>query len=1214
MSVRWTKEQQKVIDLRNSNILVSAAAGSGKTAVLVERIITRLTKDASPLDVDRLLIVTFTEAAAAEMKERIGAALEKALEQEPENLHLQKQATLIHTAKIMTIHSFCLSVIRDYFHTIDLDPGFRIAEEGELKLLRQDVVKEVLERHYEVGEEDFLTFVENFAVGREDSSLEGLIMQLYDFSRSYPEPEVWLEECAAAYHEGICENSLFMQKLKRYVDDCLDGIEADMNQARAVCFASGGPYMYEGTIDADWEQIAPVYEAKTFAERYEAFQKMGKWARMSANRDKSVDEYLAEYVKNLRKKWKAELERIQTEYFFQPLEEMQTDFSRCIPVVDTLVKLVKEFADAFREKKTDSNLLDFDDMEHLAVEILTQKEDGKLVPSEVAKELQEQFEEVMIDEYQDSNLIQETILRSVSRESRGKYNLFMVGDVKQSIYRFRLSRPELFMEKYDTYTVDGEGSCQRIDLHKNFRSRAEVIDFANAVFKKTMIKAVGNVEYDEDAALYQGAEYPESRECTPEILIVDTNVEEDEQTDGKMLTAREMEARAVADRIHVLMEEQQVYDKGLGEMRPVRYGDIVILTRSLKGWSNVFVRVLKAEGIPAYADAREGYFGTLEIGWMMDYLRVLDNYRQDLPLTAVLKSPFGKFTNEELASIRNLYPELSFHEAVLLASDCNLSLPYKKKKVPEVLAEKLQRVFRHLEHFRAQVSYMAIHNLLWSIMRETGFWEEIAAMPGGEQRTANLEMLVHKAKAFESTSYKGLFHFVRYVEQLKEYNIDYGEADIFNENTDAVRVMSIHKSKGLEFPVVIAAGMGKKMNMQDIMGNMVIHPELGVGMLSVDLEKRTASSTLRRNMIRSSIGLENLGEELRVLYVALTRAKEKLILTGTLKNAEEKLREYSMRAPSEGDSLPFLRVARAHNYFDWLIPAVIGKENSSLLEMRVIPFEEIVRSEMEREMADQIEKEAYLDAIQNPANPCARCNEAFAKRIEEQFSYRYKVDEQLKMKYTVSELKKHAMLAGSEAEMGERLHEETTEAIVPKFVQEEQKLTGAARGSVYHKILELLDLTENYDYVSLKNALEELCSQDYLTQEMLDAVWEKELLLFLDSDLGKRIQQAAKEGRLHREQPFVFGVPAKEVNPETTSEKEILIQGIIDAYFEEADGLVIVDYKTDRAEAALELVNKYQEQLWWYERALEQLTGKKVKEKLIYSFALHAEILLDMHK
>ena len=1212
MSVQWTKEQQKVIDLRDSNILVSAAAGSGKTAVLVERIITRLTKDASPLDVDRLLIVTFTEAAAAEMKERIGAALEKALEQEPENLHLQKQATLIHTAKIMTIHSFCLSVIRDYFHTIDLDPGFRIAEEGELKLLRQDVVKEVLERHYETGEDDFLTFVENFAVGREDSSLEGLIMQLYDFSRSYPEPEVWLEECAASYHEGICEDSPFMQKLKGYVDDCLDGIEADMNQARAVCFASGGPYMYESTIDADWEQIAPVYEAETFAERYAAFQKMGKWARMSANRDKAVDEYLAEYVKNLRKKWKAELERIQTEYFFQPLEEMQADFSRCIPVVDILVELLKEFAVAFREKKTDSNLLDFDDMEHLAVEILTRKEDGRLVPSEVAKELQEQFEEVMIDEYQDSNLIQETILRSVSRESRGENNLFMVGDVKQSIYRFRLSRPELFMEKYDTYTMDGEGSCQRIDLHKNFRSRAEVIDFANAVFKKIMIKAVGNVEYDEDAALYKGAEYPESRECTPEILIVDTNVEEDEQTDGKMLTAREMEARAVAERIHALMEEQQVYDKGVEKMRPLRYGDIVILTRSLKGWSNVFVRVLKEEGIPAYADAREGYFGTLEIGWMMDYLRVLDNYRQDLPLTAILKSPFGKFTNEELAVIRNLYPELSFHEAVLLAADCKLSLQHDKKSVPEALAEKLRRMFRYIEHFRKQVSYMAIHDLLWNIMRETGFWEEIAAMPGGEQRTANLEMLMNKAKAFESTSYKGLFHFVRYVEQLKEYNIDYGEADIFNENTDAVRVMSIHKSKGLEFPVVIAAGMGKKMNMQDIMGNMVIHPELGVGMLSIDLEKRTASSTLLRNMIRSSIGLENLGEELRVLYVALTRAKEKLILTGTLKNAEEKLREYSMRAPSEEDSLPFLTIARAHNYFDWLLPAVIGKEDSGLLDMRVISFEEIVQSEMEREMADQIEKEVYLEAIQNPGNPLAKRNEAYAERLDEQFSYHYKMDEQLKMKYTVSELKKHAMLSGSEAEMGERLHEGTKEAIVPKFVQEEQKLTGAARGSVYHKILELLDLSKDYDYVSLKNALEELHQQDYLTQEMLDAVWAKDLLLFFESGLGKRMQQAAKNRKLYREQPFVFGVPAKEANPETDSDEEILIQGIIDAYFEEADGLVIVDYKTDRAKEAAELVNKYQEQLKWYERALEQLTGKKVKEKSIYSFALHAVIPLGM--
>lgn len=1212
MGVNWTREQQSVIDLRNSNILVSAAAGSGKTAVLVERIITRLTKDASPLDVDQLLIVTFTEAAAAEMKERISAALEQALEQNPENLHLRKQATLIHSAKIMTIHSFCLSVIRDYFHTIDLDPGFRIAEEGELKLLRQDVVKEVLERHYESGEADFLTFVENFAVGREDSSLEGLIIQLYDFSRSYPEPEVWLEACKEVYYEGLQETSFLMQTLKKYVDDCLAGIKADMNRAREICLASGGPYMYESTIDADWELIQPLYRAENFSERYFAFQKMGEWSRMKANRDKDVDAYLAEYVKNLRKKWKAELERMQTDYYFQSLEEMQSDFARCIPVVDTLIELVKEFAVSFREKKTDNNLLDFDDMEHLAVEILTRKEDGKLVPSEVAEELQDQFEEVMIDEYQDSNLIQETILRSVSRESRGEHNLFMVGDVKQSIYRFRLSRPELFMEKYDTYSINGEGSCRRIDLHKNFRSRAEVIDFVNAVFRKTMIKAVGNVKYDKDAALYQGAKYPQTSGCTPEILIVDSKIEDEEKTGGKLPTAREMEARAVAERIHALIEEQDVWDKDTGGMRPVRYGDIVILTRSLKGWSNVFVRVLKEEGIPAYADAKEGYFGTLEIGWMMDYLRVLDNYRQDIPLTAVLKSPFGKFTNEELATIRNLYPDLLFHEAVLLASDCELCMAYDKKAVPEELAEKLRRVFDYLKYFREQVSYMAIHDLLWNIMRKTGFWEEVAAMPGGEQRIANLEMLMNKARAFESTSYKGLFHFVRYVEQLKEYNIDYGEADIFNENTDAVRVMSIHKSKGLEFPVVIVAGMGKKMNMQDIMGNMVIHPEMGVGMLSIDLEKRTQSSTLLRNMIRAGIGLENLGEELRVLYVALTRAKEKLILTGVLKDAEEQLQEYGMNSSGEENELPFLTIARAHHYFDWLLPAVIAKENCGLMNIRVISFEEIVQNEMVRELEEQLEKSAYLEAIQNPENAFAKQDKAFAKQIEEQFLFHYKVDGQLKMKYTVSELKKHAMLSGSEAEMGERTHEEAPEVIVPKFIQEEQKMTGAARGSVYHKILELLDLTGEYDDTTLKLALEELHRQDYLTQTMLDAVWRKDLLSFLESELGKRIRQAAKKGKLYREQPFVFSVPAKEVNPETESEEEILIQGIVDAYFEETDGLVIVDYKTDRAEAAIELVNKYQEQLRWYERALEQLTGKKVKEKLIYSFTLHTVIPLDM--
>lgn len=1194
MAVAWTEEQQQVIDLRNRNILVSAAAGSGKTAVLVERIISRLTRENPPLDVDRLLIMTFTDAAAAEMKERIGLAIEKALEADPQNEHLKKQSVLIRTAKIMTIHSFCSSVIREYFHTIDLDPGFRVAEEGELKLLKQEVMKELLEAHYESGEEQFFRFVENFATGRDDSNLEKYILQLYEFAESHPIPEQWLESCVTVYQNGLSEGAEFKKRLVAYIQNCLKDISNDMETALDICRGAGGPYMYEKTIESDMENIRPTFSATSFETFYEAFAKMGKWDRMAANRDSQVEKELAEYVKNLRAKWKDEIDSIKEKFFFQSPEAMEADLKYCYPVVRVLIDLTKEFREKFAEKKAERNIIDFGDMEHFAIKILTRNENGKLVPSDVARELQDKFDEVMVDEYQDSNLVQETIMNSVSRMLRGENNIFMVGDVKQSIYRFRLSRPELFMEKFDTYSIE-DGACQRVDLHKNFRSRAEVLDFVNAIFYKIMKKEVGNVLYDKKAALNVGANYEPVPGNETEVLVIDTELEEDVR--GKnQLNARELEAKVIAERIHGLMKTQKVWDKHQEKLRDVRYSDIVVLTRSLKGWSDVFVRILKQEGIPAYADSKEGYFGTLEIGWMMDYLRVLDNFRQDLPLTAVLKSPFGKCTNEELALIRTIYPDKPFYEAVLNVAGIETGLEVEEKEIPENLRRKIKAIFTQLQDFRRRISYTAIHDLLWEIMEETGYREEIAAMPGGEQRAANLALLIVKAKAFEATSYKGLFHFVRYVEQMKEYDIDYGEADILGEATNAVRVMSIHKSKGLEFPVVIVAGMGKGFNMQDMTGELVVHPELGVGIRAVDIEQRTETSTILRNLIQSETQIENLGEELRVLYVALTRAKEKLILTGTLKKAAEKLESYQGR-DLENTSMSFLELIRGKRYFDWILPVVATMESKVPVKIEVLTFTDVVQSEIEREELQR--KTAVQD----------KTDEAFRVQIQEQFSYLYPFEEEarMKLKYTVSELKKSAALSGSEMETGEQLIQEE-EKIIPAFLKEEEHLTGASRGSAYHKVLELLDFSKVYDYKILEEELDTFEKQGYLSTEMKACIYRKDILKFLQSDAGRRMHVAAEKGRLYKEQPFVFGIDAKEMYPETNTEELILIQGIIDVYFEEDDGLVVLDYKTDRVKAGVELVAKYREQLELYGRALEQMTLKKVKEKVIYSFTLEEEI------
>lgn len=1268
MGVTWTAEQQQVIHLRGKNILVSAAAGSGKTAVLVERIITRLTKDQPPLDVDQLLIVTYTDAAAAEMRDRIAAAIETALEEDPANSHLKKQATLIHTAKITTIHSFCLSVMKEYFHTIDLDPGFRVGEEGELKLLRQDVMRDMLEERYAAGSEEFLRFVETFATGREDTKLEEMIERLYEYAGSYPSPEKWLDECAEAYSRGLSGDSPHIKAILSYIKNCLADIEISMETAKEICRKPDGPYVYEKTIEADREVLFELFaycramEAvpkwnEDYTRLYEIFRRLASWPRLASNRDKSVDPEKTAQVKAMRESWKKMIGNLGDTYFFQEPSEMAADLKLCRPVMEMLVELVKEFQRRFAEKKAEKNLIDFRDMEQFALKILTREEEGRLVPSEAAKEYQEQFAEVMIDEYQDSNLIQEAILTSVSRVESGEYNLFMVGDVKQSIYRFRLSRPELFMEKFDRYSTE-EGDLRRIDLHKNFRSRREVLDAANAVFARIMTRKLGKIEYDENAALYVGAAYPDMPGNETEILVVDTKTEEDgAPADGKE-TARELEARVVAEKVHDLMKNQQVWDGKKEAFRPARYSDIVILTRSLAGWADVFTQVLGREGIPAFAGSKEGYFGTLEIGWMLDYLRVLDNYRQDIPLAAVLKSPFGGCTNEELAQIREAYPDLPFCEAVLEVAGVNVwreteqsdagkagegseeengaevrekntEDEKKQTQLPGETVRKIRRIFAELSGFREKVSYTAIHDLLWEIMEKTGYRSYIAAMPGGQQRAANLEMLITRAKAYESTSYKGLFHFVRYMEQLKKYDVDYGEAGIYDEQTNAVRIMSIHKSKGLEFPIVIVVGMGKRFNTQDLRASVVIHPDLGLGIDAVDVERRTKSPTLIKKAIQMETELENLGEELRVLYVAMTRAKEKLILVGTLKGAEETMEEYGTSR-----SLPFSALAGARTYFDWVLPACKTIPPGVPIQVRRIGLADLVISETGREMEETIGKEVFLRAVEERRIPqpsenqedfktCAYPGEArpdtrfgadgFAERLREQFGYRYPYERegQYKLKYTVSELKKRAVLADEENQEGQMLvEEEDVIPLVPQFLQEKQELTGASRGSAYHRLLELLDFTEEYDENSLAEAINRFREEKLLGEDMAECIRIRDILHFLGTKSGQRMHRAACAGKLYKEQPFVFGVDAREFYPEAETEELVLIQGIIDVYFEEDDALVVLDYKTDKVREGRELSEKYREQLHLYGRALTQMTGKAVKEKVIYSFTLEEEICL----
>lgn len=1217
MGVKWTKEQQKVIELRNRNILVSAAAGSGKTAVLVERIIQMLTDEEHPMDVDRLLIVTFTEAAASEMKERIRSAIETALEVNPGNAHLQRQSTLIHSAQITTIHSFCLSVIREHFHLIDMDPGFRIAEEGELRLLKQDVLSELLEECYVNQEERFMELVEKLGSGKNDKKLEGMILQLYEYSRSYPQPQKWLEHCVNQYaecetylkQEGTGEEPVFLRRALDWAQKYIEDLVELADQCIRICEEPDGPYMYAPMLEEDRIILDKLEGAADFEELYERLSDI-KWKALSRKKDESVDSEKRTQVQDIRKQIKDLIGELGKTYFYETPAELLLDMANAKSTMEILAELVNRFAIMFADQKQRKHLIDYNDMEQFALQILTEEKEGELIPSQTAREYQEQFYEVMIDEYQDSNLIQEAILTSVSTVSREKYNIFMVGDVKQSIYRFRLSRPELFMEKYDSYSSE-DSEMQKIDLHKNFRSRPEVLDGVNYIFRQIMRRDLGGIVYDEQAALYPGAEFEPvigadgKSAYEMELLLVDAQKtgNEFELSDNN----KQLEVRVIAKRIKELLRTAKVTDKASGQLRPAEYRDIVILMRSVKGWADVVSSILAEEGIPAYIGSTEGYFGTYEISVLLDYLQLLDNQRQDLPLAAVLASPFVGLNPQQLAEIRLAAKEGFFYKAAEgLAQRAGEE---EEKEEKDSLAYKLRAFYLQLTHFREMVPYTAIHELLQKIIEETGFSLYVAAMPGGERRIANVEMLVEKAAAFEGTSYKGLFNFIRYIEQLQKYDVDYGEANIADEQENTVRIMSIHKSKGLEFPIVFVAGMGKKFNTTDITGSVIIHPEWGVGLDAVDLQRRTKIPTFLKKTIQQEIKLENLGEELRVLYVALTRAKEKLILVGC--PSQKQLKEVSEDGMlcqkavrrADGEVLPFYTLIGANSYLHWVVPALMGED--APVHCRIIG-----RTEMEEE--EEIEQRSELlarDVLEHWATGTvydAKLREHL--EVQSQYHYPYAEEQKLKLKFTVSELKKRAYL---QEESGETVYEEPEVVpLIPQFLQEEEVLTGASRGSAYHKLLELLNYELAYDENSLTAMMEELQKERKLSDEMVQCIRKADILRFLNSDSGRRMQAAAKRKQLSKEQPFVLGIDAKEIYPDIKGEERILVQGIIDVYFEEDGELVVLDYKTDNVRSAKELRDRYHAQLDYYAQALEQLLQKKVKEKIIYSFTLGEEIII----
>lgn len=1216
MALTFTPEQQKVIDLRNRNILVCAAAGSGKTAVLVERIIEIVTDEEHPVDIDRLLVVTFTNAAAAEMRERIGKALSARLCQTPDNVHLQRQVSLLHNAQITTIDSFCLFVIRNNFNDIGLDPGFRIADEGELRLLKQDTLTELLEQQYQEKNKSFLSCVEYFTGGSNDRLLEEYISKLYEFSMSYPWPEDWISQCMRGYKitsVSELEETDWCHYIIRYIRTLVAESIADLDIALQLTERPDGPYMYGETLEKEKEMLSKLTQIETFAGFYEAFTTVS-FGRLPSKKDDSVNPLLREKVQLLRKNLKKRLDDIREAYLVLSPEKVVERMEAAAPNVEELLLLVLAYKELLDQRKRRDNMIDFHDMEHFALDILlSRQEDGSVLPSTAAREYRAHFKEILIDEYQDSNLVQELLLKSISGEEDENYNRFMVGDVKQSIYKFRLARPELFIEKYIGYTKEASNR-QRIDLHRNFRSRPQVIDSVNSVFSRMMRPELGGVDYDEEAALYQGAVFPESETGTEDPAANPYRTEylvigKDEES---RLTTRGQEAAAIAHKIRELYASLKVADKETGKLRPVRYSDIVILLRTTAGWAEEFKAVLEQEGIPAYVSSRTGYFQTVEIKVLMQLLRVIDNPLQDIPLYGTMKSFFGGFEEEEIAKIRAEDKQAPLYE---------LLINYDGEE-----KEKVQEFLKWLSGYRRKTAYTPIHKLIQDILTETGYLDYVTARPGGSQRRANVEMLLTRAAAFENTSYYGLFHFLRYMEQLEKYEVDYGEADILDENADVVRIMSIHKSKGLEFPVCFVAGLSKRFNMQDTTGRMIADADMGIGVDYVDEELRLQSKTLKKRAVALKMKLDTLGEEMRVLYVAMTRAREKLILTGMTADVDQFEAELSKQKEfgsfDRSGKIPFSVLAGASCYLDFLFPC--------LDEVTLIRPKELFLADVQGAVVE-IDRKQKLLAGKDGENK--QIMTELSGRFEKIYPYQYLSD--LFVKTTVSELKKKAIhdlsfrsmedlnlgdgAKGNDTEQAftaQWFEEPEIVPYIPSFISSTEEMSGTDRGSAYHKVMELLDFAKLGECQEpdvdkqLNEQLEQFVEEGRLTVQWRESIDNRKIRTFLKSSLAKRMGRAAQLGRLRREQPFVLGLPASRLGGQFPESEQVLIQGIIDVFFEEDGRIIVADYKTDRVKAPEELITRYQVQLDYYAQALTRLTGKEVTEKIIYSFALGREIVL----
>lgn len=1176
---KWTPEQEKVITLRDRDLLVSAAAGSGKTAVLIERILSRITDKDHPVDIDKILVVTFTRAAAGEMKERLYKGITDRMTETGDQKALSRQLVLLANARICTIDSFCINLLREHFEMLSIDPDFRMADDGELKLLSASVWEEILEDEYNRADDEFIRLTDIFSKKGRDDNLITILESIYKEAMSYPWPLKWLDDMCRVVdpEDGDFEKMPWLSAYYEYAKKMLLGIRSELEELTDEVHGTISDHPYLTTLSSDLIVINNLLATENFKE-LAGRASICSFDKLSTKRSTVDDSDVRENWKERRTSIKADTEALCKKINIQPYETVSDSFLYTRGITAEMVRLIKRFIKLFDEEKKRRGIMDFSDAEHLTLKLIV-NEDGSDGPA--AAVLKDMFTEVMVDEYQDTNELQEHILKGIS----GKASYFMVGDIKQSIYRFRQAKPEIFAGKYETFTAEPSDK-QRIDLSYNFRSKSAIIDTVNHVFENVMHRDMGNVEYDDAARLALCIDNPSTDEERTEICVIN---KDDPFFAQEHINDVEAEGLYISRRINDLIRNYRIKDKDSDKDRELRYGDIAILNRGANKNGDRLCEILSDHGIPAHTASSVGYFESIEVKSVLALLSLIVNPDRDIEMACVLKSPLVGSSDEELVMIRADYPDIRFFAAV------------KEYASSEKASTKIKEFWDFLSEMRSLMYDTPVHAILSMIYSRSSYPDHVRTSKKGASKKANLEALYDMALQYEKTSYSGLASFIGYIEKQRTYEIDQASSKIM-ETENAVHIMTIHKSKGLEYPVVIISGMGKQMNVMDQRGEVLIHPAYGLGIRTGKFDGRARLDNLHRKAISHFIEMDDKGEELRVLYVAMTRARNKLIMVGCA--AQKTYDRYEMMLTQNTKvNTSFRSRIGAKCYLDWVMPVIMSDQASydiRLCDSAALMESDIKEiSEDERILANVACKKILADMAGNE----------LTDRIEEavSFVYPHEVSNRYKNKYSVSDIKHEAILKNmeetsasvEEAELPMFLKKERPK-VVPAFmggISEEEENVGALRGVAMHRFLECFDFAMDEAASSYDPQIVSEMEKGLLTKDQRDLLVDDKLKTFLNSDLADRMMKAAKEGNLHKEHAFVM---EHEMEPGVN----VLVQGIIDAFFIEGKEAVLIDYKTDRVKNDKELADRYRMQAMLYKEAIEKAMGIRVKESYLYSFAL----------